>query len=178
MPGTFQAFAVLFILLPGFLAAYILQTLAVRPKQTDLERVIEALIFSFVIYLASIMLIGTTFPVTWRLGRSAAGDVTYSIDAIWWKLLVLFLLPIVFGLGSAFLLEHDSVLGVLRGLRFTQRTGRSSTWVDVMTDVDAVAQVQLADGRSVMGWISYYSDDPDDAFALFGARSLGEHRNQ
>ncbi len=47
MPGTLQALAVLFILLPGFLAAYILQSLVSRPKQSDLEKLIEALILSF-----------------------------------------------------------------------------------------------------------------------------------
>ena len=44
MPGTLQALAVLFILLPGFLAVYILQSLVSRPKQSDLEKLIEALI--------------------------------------------------------------------------------------------------------------------------------------
>jgi hypothetical protein len=29
--------------------------------------------------------------------------------------------------------------------------------------VRGIAQIELEDGRSVMGWISYYSDEPEDA---------------
>jgi uncharacterized membrane protein YjjB (DUF3815 family) len=67
MPSTIQALAVLFVLLPGFLAAYILQTLVARPRQTDLEKVIEAIIFSFLIYLTSALIIGTKLPVSWHV---------------------------------------------------------------------------------------------------------------
>lgn len=163
MPGTMQALAVFFILLPGFLAAYILQSLVTRPKQSDLEKVVEALIFSFVVYLISALIIGTKLPISWHPDKDAYGNVTYALNLSWWKLLVLLLLPVVLGLLSAFLLQHDYVLQALRWAKLTDRTSRASTWNDVLQDVDGVAQVELADGRSVMGWVRYYSDDADDA---------------
>ncbi|MGA7522524.1 MAG: DUF6338 family protein [Acidobacteriaceae bacterium] len=163
MPGTLQALAALLILLPGFLAAYILQALVTRPKQTDLEKVIEALIFSFVIYLTSILLIGTALPISWRATVDAAGNQSWTVNGSWWRLLILLFLPILFGLASAWLMQHDSLLRLFRRLSLTDRTSRASTWNDVLQDVDGVAQVELSDGRSVMGWVSYYSDDPDDA---------------
>ena len=89
MPGTLQALAVLFILLPGFLAAYILQSLVSRPKQSDLEKLIEALILSFVIYLVSAVVLGTRFPVAWNLVKDSSGNFTYEIQLAWWKLLFL-----------------------------------------------------------------------------------------
>ncbi len=170
MPGTMQALAVMFILLPGFLAAYILQSLVTRPKQSDLEKVVEALIFSFVVYLISALIIGTRLPISWYPEKDAYGNATYGVSLSWWKLLVLLLLPVVLGLVSALLLEHDYVLCALRWARLTDRTGRASTWNDVLQDVDGVAQVELADGRSVMGWGRYYSDDADDA-SLFLERA-------
>jgi len=163
MPGTLQALAVLFILLPGFLAAYILQSLVRRPKQSDLEKLVEALIFSFVVYLISALIIGTELPISWQAEKGPLGNLTYAIHLSWWKLLVLLLLPIILGLLSAFLMQHDYLLRSLRWAGLTDRTSRASTWNDVLQDVNGVAQVELADGRSVMGWVRYYSDDADDA---------------
>ncbi|HEY1500745.1 MAG TPA: DUF6338 family protein [Acidobacteriaceae bacterium] len=152
-----------FILLPGFLAAYILQSLVSRPKQSDLEKLIEALILSFVIYLISAVVLGTRFPVAWNLVKDSSGNFTYEIQLAWWKLLFLLLLPILLGFLCAFLMLHDYVLRILRWANLTDRTSRASTWNDVLQDVEGAAQVELGDGRNVMGWVSYYSDDPDDA---------------
>jgi Family of unknown function (DUF6338) len=85
------------------------------------------------------------------------------INGSWWRLLILLLLPVIFGLVSAWLMQHDAVLRLFRRLALTDRTSRASTWNDVLQDVDGVAQIERSDGRSVMGWVSYYSDDPDDA---------------
>ena len=46
MPATLLALQVFLILLPGFSAAYIVQALATRRSQSDLERVIESLVFN------------------------------------------------------------------------------------------------------------------------------------
>ena len=42
-------------------------------------------------------------------------------------------------------------------------SNRSSVWSDVFHEVRGVAQIELGDGRNVMGWIRYYADDPEDA---------------
>ena len=52
MPTSEFAFRVFLILLPGFAAAYLVQALTVRAKQTDLEKIIEAFLFSFMIYIS------------------------------------------------------------------------------------------------------------------------------
>ena len=44
MPGKVEAFGLLLVLLPGFLCAYVVQSLAVRCQQTEADKVIEALI--------------------------------------------------------------------------------------------------------------------------------------
>ena len=67
-------------------------------------------------------------------------------------------------------MQHDALLRLFRRLSLTECTSRASTWNDVLQDVDGVAQVELSDGRSVIGWVRYYSDDPDDA-SLFLERA-------
>jgi hypothetical protein len=47
----FEAITILVILLPGFLAARIEQRLVVNPKQNEFDKTVEALLYSFFIYL-------------------------------------------------------------------------------------------------------------------------------
>jgi len=83
------------------------------------------------------------------------------------KLAILLITPIVLGLGISLAINNDLVRflrGIrIRGFHVTDRTTRSSIWNDVLKDVVGVAQVELSDGRSVIGWVKYYSDDADDA---------------
>src|ERR1700742_2828323 len=51
MPSSLVALQIFLILLPGLSAAYVVQALATRRAQSDLERIIEALVFSFIIYV-------------------------------------------------------------------------------------------------------------------------------
>ena len=64
MPVTPAALEILLILLPGFTAAYLVQLLATRAKQTDLEKIVEALLFSFSIYVSYSLIRHTGLPVT------------------------------------------------------------------------------------------------------------------
>jgi hypothetical protein len=54
---------------------------------------------------------------------------------------------------------------IFRQLRLTERTARRSIWNDIFQkeakDIQVV-QVQLADGRSIIGLLTYYSDSSDD----------------
>jgi len=46
MPSKVEALGIFLILLPGFTCAYVSQYLSVRRKQTELDKVVEALLFS------------------------------------------------------------------------------------------------------------------------------------
>ena len=72
MPATAVALQILLILLPGFTAAYLVQLLATRAKQTDLEKVIEALLFSFLNYVSY----GLYFSTSWATSRAKS----YSLE--------------------------------------------------------------------------------------------------
>jgi hypothetical protein len=54
----FEAVAILVVLLPGFFCARIIQRLCVTRDQTELDKIVEALLYSFLIYV-----IFSTFPL-------------------------------------------------------------------------------------------------------------------
>ena len=79
MPQGVQAFAVLLLLLPGFLSARIVQMLCARPKQTELDKIVEALLFSFFTYLIFAVSSGTELPLSWS-GKADQGGTHYFLE--------------------------------------------------------------------------------------------------
>jgi hypothetical protein len=65
VPQGLQTLVALLILLPGFVSARIARSLSAQVQQSELERVIEALIFSFFNYVLYIAAFGTSLPIEW-----------------------------------------------------------------------------------------------------------------
>jgi Family of unknown function (DUF6338) len=155
VPQGLQTLVALLVLLPGFVSARIARSLSAQGKQSELERVIEALIFSFFTYVVYIVFFGTSLPV----------EASPPFQVHRWR--VVFLAAVACGLGVLWGYVHskDIPLGLLRRWRLTERTSRESVWNDVFSNVEGTAQVGLHDGRNLIGWIRRYSD-------LEGERSL------
>jgi hypothetical protein len=49
MPASTEALGILLLLLPGFSCAFLVQRIAVRARQTELDKIVEALLLSFVL---------------------------------------------------------------------------------------------------------------------------------
>jgi hypothetical protein len=163
MPGTTEALGVLLLLLPGFSCAYLVQRLAVRPKQTELDKVIEALLFSFVLYLVASPFFGYSLPLSWQK-KIAEGTEQYTFLLNWPYLAVLAALALASGILYSANLNHDWLLRLLRKFRITQRTARNSIWNDALQDIpSSFVLVQLSGDRAVIGYLRYYSDEPEDA---------------
>jgi hypothetical protein len=61
-------------------------------------------------------------------------------------------------------INRDWLLTLLRKWNFTERTARSSIWNDAFQDIQqSYVNVGLEDGRNVVGYLRYYSDDWQDA---------------
>jgi hypothetical protein len=63
-------------------------------------------------------------------------------------------------------ITDPNVLRKLNWLKLTERTTRNSIWNDIFESEaaqDQVLQVELEDGRSVLGVLFYYSDLADDS---------------
>lgn len=165
MPEKAEALGILLILLPGFATAYLVQLLAARRKQSGLDKVVEALIFSLVLYLFTLPFFGYTLPIAWHPGDGAHSD-SWQILIVWPHLLTLAILAIVLGAIYAHSINHNWLTAPFRWLTVSERSARSSVWNDVFSDLKGIVQVGLSDGRTVIGWLRKYSDE-DDAHVLF-----------
>lgn len=158
MPTKAEALGIFLILLPGFTCAYVTQFVAVRQKQGDLDKVIEALLFSLVLYLVTLPFFHFALPLSWV--SDANGAVLIRIH--YGYLLTLFLLAVGLGVAYAANLNRDWVLRFLRRCRVTERTSRTAVWHDVFQETGGWVQVFLKDGKKALGWVRYYSDDIED----------------
>jgi hypothetical protein len=149
MPTSVEALSIFLVLLPGFLCARIVQGLSVRPTQTEMDKVVEALLYSFVIYVIYRVTVG---PIQ----QAPAGR----------HLLILASYSVLLGTFVAAALTNDWPGRVLRRCRITNRTSNSSIWNDVFHNLTGYVLVELADGRLISGWVLYYSDR-DDTPSLF-----------
>ena len=158
MPGKIEALAIFLLLLPGFTSAYTVQLLSVRREQTELDKVVEALLFSFVLYLIAWPIFGYSLPLSWL----AMGGGQFQIQVRYLFLLTLFMLALALGVLYAANLNRDWVLTLLRRLQVTERTSRIAVWHDVFQGTGGWVQVSMKDGKKALGWVRYYSDDADD----------------
>ena len=162
MPTSIVALEILLILLPGFAAEYVVQLLALRAAQTDMDKVIEACLYSFLIYGSFVLFVHGSLPF------DIVVPVPPSTETLirWHPQRLIGLCAITFVasvLGALYINRDGNRL--FRALKITQRTSRRSIWNDIFQcEVKApqVVQVELADGRSLLGVLGYYSDAAED----------------
>jgi hypothetical protein len=165
MPEKAEALGVMLILLPGFASAYIVQSLAVRRKQTELDKIVEALLLSLVLYVITLPFFGHTLPIGWQSLGPARPDL-YQIVVDYKHLVALAGLAVVLALLYAANINHDWLMTIFRWMRITERTARSTIWNDAFQEIGGFVQVGISDGRSLIGWLRHYSDESDNP-ALF-----------
>ena len=160
MPTSLIALQILLILLPGFAAAYVVQQLATRRGQSDLERVIEALLFSFIIYVC--------FNAATRGGLPFQVQQDKGSDSVVWisdHLGILAVITFGFAIIAVVYINRDGNR-FFRRIGLTERTTRNSIWTDIFESEageEQVVQVELSGGRSVLGVLLYYSDNPEES---------------
>lgn len=158
----FEALAVLIILLPGFLAARTVQALCVRPSQTELDKVVEALLYSFVTYVVYAVIL-KRFPLQIIHEALPNGSQQSTPQIHSFDLLILLGVSLLLALVASASITNDLHGRLFRFLRITKRTTRSSIWGDVFHDLSYYVQIQFADGRKVLGWPKYFSDTPEES---------------
>lgn len=148
MPQGLQTLVALLVLLPGFVSARISRAMSPQAPQSELERIIEALIFSFFTSVIYIALFGTALPIEWQPAYKVYRGRVVCLAVIACDL----------GLVWGFVRSKDLALGLLRRWNLTERTSRESVWNDVFSSLTGTAQVGLHDGRNLIGWVGRYSD--------------------
>jgi hypothetical protein len=149
-----EAVSIFGYLLPGFLAAWVLYGLTSDPKPSQFERVIQALIFTFLVHAivpvvqSFLELIGQHYFVV-REWDSTANDLA--------KLVVALLLGAVLALYT----NTDSVHQWLRNRGLTTRTSFPSEWFSVLSKTITYVILHLQDGRRLYGWPKEWPNDPE-----------------
>lgn len=143
-----------FLLMPGFLASAIMNALVVRKSPDGIMLAVEALVFSFVIYVIWGVLSGHfLFTVDIPNRSILRTDVSpYTLAGVVG-------LSVVLPLGWCALLTHDVPFRLLGKIGVTRRTGRGSAWLDVFVEQQRCVIVNFKDGRRLFGWPEFYSDD-------------------
>jgi hypothetical protein len=160
MPTSIVALQILLILLPGFAAAAIVDSLAVRGTQTDFQRVVSACLHSFVIYAIFVSFYGGRLPFSVRGADTETPVFVWDLRRVW----TLLAITIVISLVSTAYINLDGNR-LCRRLRLTERTTRQSIWNDTFEELAKkrqIVQVETGDGKSVIGLLEYYSDNADD----------------
>lgn len=160
MDVSFEAFGILAILLPGFVSSTILDSVVVRKPKDSLPRIIEALVFSFLIYAILVALLGVpAFEVP-----GSSQDLSRVVDLPTNRVFVIgaLVLSVVLPLVMGFLLTTDLHMRLLRWCRISNKTARETTWLDVFSEQRRYVIVNLTGKRRVFGWPQYYSNDRDE----------------
>lgn len=155
-----DALMILTFLLPGFLAMSLLATLTPSPKKGSLQQMVTALIFTLVIYSLHGLF---SSEIPFHLIKKTTNQVVdYSFafrpGSTWLLILITVCVPLIIS-GS---IKWDVHMKFFRLLKITDQTSRDNVWFDVFTDKKGWIIVNFEDGRRLLGWPEYYSDNPSD----------------
>lgn len=176
MGVTTETLALFVLLVPGFVSSAVLNAIVVRKSQSALETIVEALVFSFLIYVLLSPFFGGS-PV--KLHTEKIGEITvYRPDVDPVELLSAVGLSVILALLVGGSITNDLHMAVLRKLRLTARTARDNTWLDIFIDQKRYVIVMLTDGRRIFGWPQYFSNDPSEGLLyLFEPAWIDEEGN-
>lgn len=140
-------------LLPGFLAAWVFYGLTSHPKPSQFERVVQALIFTFIIQ----SIVPLCRWVLELIGKIIAIR-PWDNDA---EALATLVLGITFGILLARFTNTDTVHKWLRKRGFTTRTSHPSEWYGVLSEKVTFVILHFRDGRRLYGWPKEWPVEPD-----------------
>lgn len=164
MKITYETINLLMLLIPGLISGSIYALLLRRSKDSisALERMIESLIFTFLIYV----LVSLTYkwePLAQTI--KTAGEITYKLSSnnnlILLTLAYMILIPAFWGA----IVHYDFHMRLFRLLKLTDRTSRDTAWDDVFIDEKKrYLTIHLKDERRISGWPTYYSNNKEEGF--------------
>jgi len=125
------------------------------------KRLLDALMFSFIIYLL------VSLFVSWEplaCVMEDEGQLKYIFNQnnrlIWLSIVAIVFVPIIIG----FFYFSDIVNAILRKLNITTKTSRTNTWNDAFLSQDRYVIVTLKDGNRVRGYPIMFSTDPEEGY--------------
>ena len=152
-------------LLPGFLAAWLLYGLTSYPKPSQFERVIQALVFSF--------LIRALLPIEESIMIQFGKIHSFGLWGKNSELLASAISGLLFGLVASYYANNDKLYACARKFKLTRRTAYPSEWFGAFTDHITYVVLHLAGNRRIIGWARQWPSEPTSGhFMLMDAAWL------
>lgn len=154
MSITSETLVVLLLLMPGFLASVVLNAVVVRQTNDRTARIIEALVFSFLIY-------AILTPFGWSLVsvNDSNGTEIFHLAVTAERLLYAMILAVGLALLIGYLMTQDWPMRMLRRLRITVNSARINTWLDIFLDQKGDVVITFTNGCRLFGRPKYISSD-------------------
>jgi len=148
-----EAITLLTYLLPGFLAAMIFYGFTSHPKPSQFERVVQALVLTFVVQVSTSFV---RVPLEWvgHFWSLAAWDKASNA-------LVSAILAIALGATLAHFANTDKAYAWLRRRGLTSRTSHPSEWYCVFSQKVMFVILHMKDERRLYGWPKEWPIEPD-----------------
>jgi len=154
-------------LMPGFLTAWVVYGLTTYTKPPQFERVVQALIYSFivsaVVTLMELILlyVGTTV----RFGTWSKSSELVASTAV----------ALLFGLLLSYYMRNDSFFRLARRLKLTSRTPYPSEWYGAFAVKPRYVVLHMSGGRRISGYPSEWPTEPTSGhFRLTNAAWLDD----
>jgi hypothetical protein len=159
---TKESIALFGYLLPGLLAAWVLYGLTSDPKPSQVERIIQALIFTFIVHVLLV-------PLQWSLQFLGALVGTLRPWDETSRDLARLILALSLGLVLAIYTNTDTIHTWLRTKGLTTRTAYPSEWFSVLARTVTFVVLHMHDERRLYGWPKEWPNEPDKGhfFILF-----------
>lgn len=143
----------LFLLMPGFMAAGIFYTLTAHPKTSEFERLVQSLIFTT---LVRVGLIGIKPSLFWLgQGGRSWGPWSENVELVW-SVVIAFILGLVF----ASLANSDAFHKLMLWCKISNRTFHPSEWYGVFKREKRTILLHLSGDRRLRGFATEWPDQP------------------
>ena len=148
-----EVIEVLRYLIPGLIVSWVFHGLTFHAKPSPFERVVQALIFTFLIQ---------AIMVPWKSLLFFLGEkfctVGYWSDEV--ALVHSALWALAVGLLVSYLTNNDKLHALLRYFRITQRTSYPSEWFSAFCESNNYVVLHLSGERRLYGWPAEWPNSP------------------
>lgn len=140
-------------LIPGFLTSWIFYSLTAFRRPDTFGQIVQALIFTFVIHGAVLMIgaaclwVGTKGFIIGRWDAKA--------EAAW-----SFIIAVLIGISSCYLATSDRLHAWLRDRNVTEQTSYPNEWYSAFSSFERFVVLHLHDERRLYGWPREWPSEP------------------
>jgi hypothetical protein len=158
-------------LMPGFLTAWVVYGLTTYTKPAQFERVVQALIYSFMVNA----LVVVVEPILLFAGRFVRlGTLDHSAE-----LITSATIAIVLGVLLSFFMTNDAFFSLARRLHLTTRTPYPSEWYGAFATKPRYVTLHLEGKRRILGYPIEWPTEPTSGhFRLINAAWLNDNNSE